>query len=81
MNKTTCIYNLLKSLVLPCKCRCRVKYQEELFAGLPIIFSGVNNIDTALEQNANPKVTEVVEAVSMLDTLRLIKHKVRDLIL
>ncbi|MCP4109821.1 MAG: toll/interleukin-1 receptor domain-containing protein [Desulfobacteraceae bacterium] len=23
MNKTTCIYNLLKSLVLPCKCRCR----------------------------------------------------------
>ncbi|MCP4105857.1 MAG: hypothetical protein GY749_10020 [Desulfobacteraceae bacterium] len=31
MNKTTCIYNLLKSLVLPCKCRCRVKQAEDTF--------------------------------------------------
>ncbi len=51
-----------------------IKHQEELFAGLPIIFFGVNNIDTALEQNGNPKVTGVVEAVSMLDTLRLIRR-------
>ena len=49
------------------------EHQQELFAGLPIIFFGVNDIDVALAQNANPEVTGVIEAVSMLDTLRLIE--------
>lgn len=49
-----------------------VKYQEELFGEIPIIFFGVNNIDFALAQNKKPKITGVVEAVSMLDTLKLI---------
>ncbi|MCP4109019.1 MAG: Fis family transcriptional regulator [Desulfobacteraceae bacterium] len=30
MNKTTCIYDLLKSLVLPCKCRCRDNIKKNL---------------------------------------------------
>ncbi|MCP4717116.1 MAG: PAS domain-containing protein [Deltaproteobacteria bacterium] len=48
-------------------------YQEELFAGLPVVFFGVNNLDLAQKQNSNPKVTGVVEAISMLDTLQLMK--------
>ncbi len=51
-----------------------IKHQEELFAGTPIIFFGVNNIDLAQKQNANPKVTGIVESVSMLDTLQLIRR-------
>jgi len=46
--------------------------QDKLFAGLPIVFLGVNHVDIALKQNNNPKVTGVVEAVSMFDTLKLI---------
>ena len=49
-----------------------MEYQQDLFPNLPIVFLGVNNIDLALQQNSNPLITGVVEAVSMEDTLSLI---------
>ncbi|PLX70499.1 MAG: hypothetical protein C0614_14620 [Desulfuromonas sp.] len=49
-----------------------LKYQQTLFADLPIVFLGVNNLDRAQEQNDNPQITGVVEAVSMQETLETI---------
>lgn len=46
--------------------------RDGMFAGLPIVFLGVNDAELALRQNADPRVTGVVEGVSMADTLRLI---------
>jgi signal transduction histidine kinase len=46
--------------------------QDRLFAGLPIVFLGVNNVARALEQNANPRMTGVVERNGGAETLRLI---------
>jgi PAS domain S-box-containing protein len=46
-------------------------HQQELFPDLPIVFMGVNNVNRALEQNANPYITGVVEAVSMKETLEM----------
>ncbi len=45
--------------------------QEKLFNEQPIVFLGVNNVDLAIQQNANPKITGVVEAVSMEETVEL----------
>ena len=42
-----------------------LKHQHTLFAGLPIVFCGVNNQDLAIAQNNNPWVTGVVEEVSV----------------
>ncbi len=50
-----------------------IDYQSQLFPNLPIVFLGVNNIDLALQQNANPYITGVVEAISMQETIALIK--------
>jgi signal transduction histidine kinase len=47
--------------------------QKSLFRGRPAVFHSVNNARKALEQNANPNVVGVVEALSMGDTLRLIR--------
>jgi PAS domain S-box-containing protein len=44
---------------------------KTLFQGTPIIFFGVNNVELALEQNADPWITGVVEAVSMQETVAL----------
>ncbi|HBC08559.1 MAG TPA: histidine kinase, partial [Rhodospirillaceae bacterium] len=44
-----------------------------LLNNLPVVFLGVNNRDLAVKQNANPKVTGVVEALSLSDTLRVIE--------
>lgn len=49
-------------------------HQNDLFANIPIIFLGVNNVDLALAQNDNPQVTGVVEAVSMADTITLMQQ-------
>lgn len=45
--------------------------QHQLFKDIPIVFMGVNNIETALAQNTNPQITGVVEAVSMTETIEL----------
>lgn len=49
-----------------------LEHQESLFARIPIVFFGVNNVAFALQQNSNPQVTGVIEAVSMQETLQLI---------
>lgn len=46
-------------------------HHEELFKDIPTVFFGVNNIDKALEQNQNPNITGVVEAISMQETIEL----------
>lgn len=46
--------------------------QTKLFHDAPVVFLSVNNRDLALQQNANPRITGVVENVSSLDTLKLI---------
>lgn len=53
--------------------RFALTHQEDLFQGLPIIFFGINNKTLALEQDARPSVCGVVESLSMLDTLQLMK--------
>ena len=42
-----------------------------LFDNTPIVFLGVNNVLKALEQNDDPQITGVVEAVSMEATINL----------
>ena len=48
-----------------------LKYENELFKNIPIVFLGVNNIKKALQQNSNSNVTGVVESVSMKETIEL----------
>ncbi|NCC97354.1 MAG: hypothetical protein EOM02_11000, partial [Synergistales bacterium] len=47
---------------------------HDLFHSTPMVFFGVNDINLALEQNDNPRVTGVVEAVSMRGTIELIQR-------
>jgi PAS domain S-box-containing protein len=49
-----------------------IERQKELFFHLPVVFLGVNNLAKAMEQNNNPFITGVIEAVSMKETLELI---------
>lgn len=49
-----------------------LEHRDGLLAGLPIVFLGVNNVANAMSLNADHRVTGVVEAASMVDTLRLI---------
>ncbi len=44
--------------------------QDGLLQNCPIIFSGVNDKELALEQNNNPRMTGVVEQTSMEETIR-----------
>ena len=46
-------------------------HEADLFAGLPVVFFGVNNQALALQQNENDLVTGVIEAVSMRETVAL----------
>lgn len=48
-------------------------HRRALFKATPIIFFGVNNIELALAQNADPWITGVVEAVSMPETVMLMR--------
>ncbi|MGN0404073.1 MAG: ABC transporter substrate binding protein [Bariatricus sp.] len=41
-----------------------IKYQKELFDGIPIIFEGINNIEYAREVSRDPMVTGVIESFS-----------------
>ena len=49
-------------------------HHKTLFKTMPIIFFGVNNVKLALEQNANPSITGVVESVSMPETIALMRR-------
>lgn len=49
-------------------------HADSLFHDLPLIFCGVNNRTKALDQNNNPQVSGVLEAVSMKETIELMHH-------
>lgn len=42
-----------------------LKYQEELFKDIPIVFEGVNNVELAKEKAKEPLITGVVEELSL----------------
>ncbi len=46
-------------------------HEADLFAGIPVVFFGVNNQELALRQNENDLVTGVIKAVSMRETIAL----------
>ena len=46
-----------------------LKNRDELFAGIPIVFCGVNNLSKARELNGSIGITGVVEAVSLRETI------------
>ena len=48
-----------------------LKYKASLFPAQPAVFFGVNNIDKAKEQNDRKDISGVIEAVSMLETVRM----------
>ncbi|PAB56325.1 ABC transporter substrate binding protein [Anaeromicrobium sediminis] len=48
------------------------KYYDELFKGLPVVFSGVNDIEKGMSFNENPNFTGVLEAISLRETLDII---------
>ena len=45
--------------------RFAMEYQEELFAGIPLIFEGVNDEDLAAEAVKDPMITGVLECLSV----------------
>jgi PAS domain S-box-containing protein len=48
-----------------------IEHRTALFRDLPIIFFGVNDVQLAIDQNADQSITGVVEAVSMSETIAL----------
>ncbi len=42
-----------------------VKYREELFEGIPLVFEGVNDVELAVELAKDPLITGVVEQLSL----------------
>lgn len=48
-----------------------LKYQKELFDGLPILFLGVNNEDLALSASRDPMITGLVEKTFPKENLQL----------
>ena len=47
--------------------------QDSLFAGVPVVFLGVNNERMAMKQESNPGMTGVVESLGLNGTIRLMK--------
>jgi len=42
-----------------------IKYREELFAGIPLVYEGVNDEELALEVSKDPLITGVIEKLSV----------------
>lgn len=51
--------------------RFAIAEQDRLFRDLPIVFLGINNSELAMAQNRNPRISGIVEKVSMRETLDL----------
>jgi hypothetical protein len=51
-----------------------LEHGQDLFPGVPVVFLGVNDIPKARQQDRNPRVTGVVEASSVDETLDLIRQ-------
>lgn len=48
-----------------------MEHQEELFAGIPLIFLGVNDVELAKEASENPLITGVIEKLSVEKNIQL----------
>lgn len=46
-----------------------VKYQEELFDGIPLVYEGVNDEELAIEVSENPLITGVIEKYSINENI------------
>ena len=46
-----------------------MKYREELFPGIPVVFEGINNIEYAREMSQDPLVTGVIESFSYKENI------------
>lgn len=47
------------------------EYRKELFDGVPVVFEGINNVDTAEEAAKDPLMTGIVEAFPLHETIAL----------
>lgn len=45
--------------------------QDTLFKGIPIVFLGINNLNSAINASKNPLITGVVEAISLEETIEV----------
>jgi len=48
-----------------------LKYQNDLFSNIPIVFFGINDVEKALKSKNNPFVTGVAEAASVRETIEV----------
>lgn len=48
-----------------------LEYRDELFAGIPLVFEGVNDEELALEAAKDPMITGVVESLSVQKNIEL----------
>ena len=54
-------------------------HRDQLFAGTPIVFLAVNNVEKAVQMDRDPSVTGVVEALSYERTVELMRSLQRPL--
>jgi len=48
-----------------------IKYQDELFKEIPIVFLGINNLENAIKGSENPYITGTIEAASIKETIEI----------
>ncbi|MBD5497640.1 MAG: diguanylate cyclase [Lachnospiraceae bacterium] len=48
-----------------------LEYRDELFAGIPLVFEGVNDEELALEASKDPMITGVIESLSVQKNIEL----------
>ncbi len=48
-----------------------LKYRDEFFKNLPIVFEGINDVESAKEVAKNPKITGVTEQMPFYETIHL----------
>ena len=51
-----------------------IKHKDTLFAGLPIVFLGINDVDNALNLSEKYGITGVLETISLNETLDIIRR-------
>lgn len=51
-----------------------LEYRQELFAEIPVIFEGVNNVEQAMDAGRDSHVTGVIENLSYGDTIELARE-------
>ncbi len=55
-----------------------IKYREELFAGIPLVYEGINDEELALEVSKDPLITGVIEKLSVEKNIDFAKRLLPD---